>query len=106
MGPTKDIAWIRDAIEAAAKKLAEQGARLREDAKYFLLVNFTEMVVKPLRKANPEKRLQDALNHDLKLLLDVAAQAVHKAEISGHAVVDALSKAWSDLEVNHLEIWN
>lgn len=109
---SESVPWVRSAIETVSARLWPQSGglpvqrvRLREDAKYFLLVNLTEMVVKPLQGIS-QARLQAAVDHDLQLLLSAAAHMANSAEISGHAVVDALSRVWSQLEINHFGLWN
>lgn len=99
--------WVRRTIDDIASEFTKQKAVfLREDAKYFILINFTEMIVKPLRERVERDRLMHDLSHDTKLLLETAAlNSRNREEISGHDIVNALSKNWGELEVMKLDLW-
>jgi hypothetical protein len=105
--PPGDVAWVRETIDQVASTFAGQKKiPLREDAKYFLLVNFAEMIVRPLRERVGSERLKHDLNHDLGILLDsIAFQDKGKQEISGHELIDALSKNWGRLDIMKLQFW-
>jgi hypothetical protein len=105
--PRDDAAWVRETIDQVASLFTkEKNLRLREDAKYFLLINFAEMIVHPLRERLQLERLKHDLSHDLKVLVNSAAYIGRaKEEISGHDIIDALSKNWTELDVMKLELW-
>ena len=105
--PAADVAWVRETINRVGFAFAaEKEILLREDAKYFLLINFTEMIAYPLRDRIDHGRLMQALDHDLRLLLNSIAFKVRpKHEISGHAIIDALSKSWKEMDVMKLGLW-
>jgi hypothetical protein len=102
---SEGVVWIREIIDQASSMFGgKEKIRLREDAKYFLLLNFAEMIVRPLGARFEPKRLKHDLEHDLKILLDSAAEKANP-EISGHAIINALSKNWAELDVMRLDFW-
>lgn len=102
-----DVDWVRGTIsDVTFAFTGEKKVLLREDAKYFILVNFAEMIARPLREKVAPDRLAYDLKHDLKLLLDSASFIrKEKEEISGHDIVNALAKNWAELEVMKLDLW-
>ena len=102
-----DVDWVRGTINDLAAIFAkEKKVLLREDTKYFLLINFAQMVVDPLKGTIARDRLAHDLKHDTNLLLESAASMrKDKNEISGHDVIDALSKNWAELEVMKFDLW-
>jgi hypothetical protein len=102
-----DVAWVRDALrEEFSVFMREKKLRIREDAKYFLLVNFAEMIAGPLTERVERDRLIHDLRHDTRLLLESASlNGKNKEEISGHDVINALSKNWTELDVMKLGLW-
>jgi hypothetical protein len=100
--PTMERAGkIRSIIETTSAKF-----KLRQDAKYFLLINFVQMVVLPLGPDTAWDRLEKAIQHDVELLAQAANRVAHGAEATGHAIVDALKEVWNQLEINHFRLWN
>jgi hypothetical protein len=102
-----DVDWVRGTIsDVTSAFTGEKKVPLREDAKYFILVNFAEMIARPLREKVAHDRLAHDLKHDLKLLLDSASFIrKEKEESSGHDIANALSKNWGELEVMKLDLW-
>jgi hypothetical protein len=104
-----DFRWVRDVIDEVVRTYKD--LVVRADAKFFLLINFVEMIAIPLSKAAKMERekLEFELRHDLMLILDTARQeltrAERKLEVSGHAIVSAVSKLWSDLELMRPNFW-
>lgn len=114
----RPVRRVRDIIEKAESGLeSEFGLRLRSDARYFLLLNLTEMMVRPIQARTGEPpferngELQDMLVGDVRLLVLDAARRhrdhakVPDREISGHRVVEALAANWSRLRLNSYRIW-
>lgn len=119
------IRAVRETIEEADRGLvATEGLRLRSDARYFLLLNLTEMVVRPVQMrtgeppfAGPSEELESMLLGDVKLLVSDAARRHNERqrslalvrpperEISGHSVVEALAANWTRLKLNSYRIW-
>ena len=102
-----DVIWVRRAIDDTTSAFAkERKVLLREDAKYFILINFAEMIVSPMRQRVEHDRLMHDLKHDTRLLLETATlDRKNKEEISGHDIVNALSKNWGELDVMKLDVW-
>lgn len=89
---------------------------LRIDAKFFLLVNFHLMVIRPLMIANnrywdpsrAERMIGEMIYPDVEKILARAyelARESDKNEVSGHLVMQAIDEMWSDLEVSSFRIW-
>jgi hypothetical protein len=116
---------IRETIDNADRRLLDRDRlRLRSDARFFLLINLTEMVARPIRMrtaeppfAGPSVDLDGVLRGDLDLLLSFAARShierqrslsagrAPDPEISGHSVVEALAANWTRLKLNSYRIW-
>jgi hypothetical protein len=123
--PDEAARAVRETIEEADRGLvALQGLRLRSDARYFLLVNLTEMVVRPVQLrtgeppfAGPSAELENILLGDVRLLVSDAARRHMERqaslarvrppdrEISGHSIVEALAANWTRLKLNSYRIW-
>jgi hypothetical protein len=116
---------VHRTIESAQEALEKsEGLRLRSDARYFLLMNLSEMVVRPIQMRTGEypfvgrsAELDGIIRADLDLLLSDAARrhvgrqqsfgVVRRPdrEISGHSVVEALAANWTRLKLNSYRIW-
>lgn len=119
------VTAVRQTVDNANEQLeASQGLQLRSDARYFLLLNLSEMVVRPIQMrtgeppfAGPSGDLDSMLRADLDLLLSYAARRHIERqrslgvgrppdrEISGHTVVEALAANWTRLKLNSYRIW-
>ena len=110
-----ELEW-RQVIAAELNTLTkDQGldARLRPDAKYFLLTTLNNMVIRPVvhpdnsRRPDREK-LVGLIREDLKKILAVSAVvAAEEAsdEISGGMVMTAAVRTWKELVLKLDEIW-
>src|ERR1700678_4295528 len=123
--PDEAARAVRVTIEEADRELtATEGLRLRSDARYFLLLNMTEMVVRPIHMregeppfAGPSVQLESVLLGDVRLLVSDAARRHNERqaslarvrppdrEISGHSVVEALAANWTRLKLNSYRVW-
>ena len=110
--------FIREAVEKIDQELSrERGLRLRPDSKLFLLLNFNEMIARPLASGGrlESGKLLSGVEKDLRLIVQRAAEEHRphpqegelggEAEISSHYIVNALSRSWADLHVTGL-IWD
>jgi hypothetical protein len=112
-------AGIRNTIEEVSEEL-EMWPLLRSDAKYFLLVNFDQMFLKPMAiqsRIYPDnfKKLirQDIVsilkNAEGELLANKTGPNVSSPtdsiEISGHAVLAAITRIWPKLNVTSAKFW-
>jgi hypothetical protein len=97
--------WIDD---IAAKVAAPMGPRLRADARYLLLVNFTELVMRPAVSTGRVRRrdFQRAARDDIHTLVGVAAHHAEGEEISGHALINALTSVWDSLRTVAYNVWD
>lgn len=116
---------VRQTIDEADRELAvTQRLKLRSDARYFLLLNLSEMVVRPVQMrtgtppfAGPSEELDSFLRTDVNLLISDAARRHNERqrslaqvrppdrEISGHSVVEVLAANWTRLKLNSYRIW-
>lgn len=120
------------AIDNAAEK--KGGDRVRPDARYFLLLNFYEMVLRPIALVGrlddeaqgrlSRENLREDINHDIDLILETAeeyasegdeqprdhwghlpAERERRREITGHSVIDAIHSAWDKIKFNEYLYW-
>lgn len=114
------IEWIlRQEIDAALADL-KLGDRLRPDARYFLLTNTIEMILRPLTAANDLPLATDLIRDaqfDLKNILEWAEKAANrrhagqlgapsgKIEISARDIIEATASHWDEIKLNKLEAW-
>lgn len=100
---------IRRSINKADNKYI-----LRSDAKYFLIVNFHHLIVRPLIKRRPKQDLfnqkgihdlEDSIQSDINLIVSGAIRERREQEISGHQIMRSIDKLWKKLETTKLEIW-
>ena len=116
---------VRQTIDEADRELvATRRLKLRSDARYFLLLNLSEMVVRPVQMrtgtppfVGPSEELNSILRTDVNLLVADAARRHNErqialaqarppeSEISGHSVVEALAANWKRLKLNSYRIW-
>lgn len=94
------VGRVRDLIEAAVSGLQLQPERLRPDARLFLLVNYYELLVLPLRLGTSpmdEEEIFSRLGSDATHTLAKAAETT--GEISGHLVMSTVSTEWDELQL-------
>jgi len=120
--PDELDATLRNLIAAADDRLHEErGVRLRADAKLFLLVNFRELIVRPLDvMGSPAEReeLRSVLAGDIRRVALAAADSgdtdypVRSRDpkepdgISSHAVVNGLARNWDQVASLRPGFWN
>lgn len=97
----------RDVIESAEREAAGN-RRLREDARALLAVNMQDLIVLPLQlggRVSVEEVIAD-VREDAKLLVAESRSASpEEPEISGHEIVDSLSRNWGRLRVSRFRLW-
>ena len=99
------IKKIRTSIDHADKE-----NRLRPDAKYFLLVNFHQMIVRPYfeinyRNTKYNSEIDSYIEADIDLIVLEAKKESDQIEISGHKIIDIVNNLWGSLQTTKLEIW-
>jgi hypothetical protein len=102
--------YLRELIAGVNERLvAERGVRLRPDAQLFLLLNFRELIARPLDARGPTDvrgELRGGLEHDIWTVADAAAEEAEEPEVSGHQVVNALSSTWYRMVTLRWGIWD
>lgn len=103
------VRQIRKSIDSADKE-----DRLRPDARYFLLVNFHHLIVKPLVEQKPSRgfrsekdfiELEKMIQSDLREIVTDSISDPSQTEISGHQIMKSIDKLWNGLKTTKLEIW-
>lgn len=89
---------------------ADKENKLRPDAKYFLLVNFHHLIIRPLfdRRLFREKfypEIENDIEADISTIVSETKQESEQGEISGHKVMDTINKSWRNLRTTRLELW-
>lgn len=108
-----DADVLRKAIEAAERQVSTMGLRLREDARALLAVNFEDLVILPLQQGRESSRdvYSDSIFADVQLLVSDAAVEAQtepyalEEEVSGHLIINALSRNWRRLRITRLNLW-
>ena len=98
---------VSEAIDAANALLRAEGQSLREDAVQLLRVNLIEMVVAPLYSVDRDE-LRSVLGDfrsDVGRIALAAGRVSDSPEVSGHAVIDAVSRQWSSLRMMRPDVW-
>jgi hypothetical protein len=125
-------AIVEDTRKAIDEAEANQSAKLRTDAKLFLLVNFIDMVLFPIsfvreKRSNDtgltiisEEKMRSDLKHDIREIIKEAVNKKNREvadlpwpernkpehrEISGHNVIDAISNVWNEMKFNDYIYW-
>lgn len=99
------LRWIAEAIDRSVAELGLQ-ARVRWDARHFLLVNLHQMVARPMDRAGRmDGDLWSLLRSDVQVILAKAAEAARgqeDGEISAHAVLDATAGTYRSLVLGYI----
>jgi hypothetical protein len=87
---------------------------LRSDAKYFLLVNFHQLIIRPLIESGRNKRpisekqsfvYEDDIQADVEMIVSSAARNADLDGISGHQIMRTVDSLWGQLRTAKFEIW-
>ena len=90
--------------------------QLRPDAKYFLLVNFHHLIVRPLLDTErylpigiDPLSLENDIDQDIATIIRSSISNNNNIEnngkISGHQIMSTIDKLWRDLRTTKLDIW-
>jgi hypothetical protein len=87
------------------------GLRVRTDARYLLLINFAEMVIRPADRAKkvPPREFREVVRDDMRTVLGAAAEQARRVdarEISGHQIINALPNVWGRLKTMAYNVWD
>lgn len=108
-----DEYYILKSIKKSIEK-ANLESKLRPDAKYFLIVNFHHLIVKPIIEERPPRfrikekmifDLDESINEDIFTIINEAKMSVNELEISGHQIMRTVDKLWRNLKTTKLELW-
>jgi hypothetical protein len=99
------IKRIRMSIDTADKENS-----LRPDAKYFLMVNFHHLIIRPLFEQRPYKEMfypdiEDDIEDDISTIISETKKESEQGEISGHQIMRTIDKLWKNLKTTRLELW-
>jgi len=83
--------------------------KLRPDAKFFLLVNFHQLIVRPFIDKRPfndlTNDLEDDIQTDISTIISESISLENQKIISGHQIMKTIDKLWKNLRTTKLEIW-
>jgi hypothetical protein len=112
--PLRDVS-LAVVDEALSEALNESPVRVRPDAVHFLRVNLHQMVAEPLFRREERlgageirlhpRELKEDLKHDAQTVLLEAARISDGGAVTGHQLVNALSRAWDSLRTTVFDIW-
>jgi hypothetical protein len=96
---------IRISIDKADKENT-----LRPDAKYYLLVNFHHLVVRPLfeqmyYREKYYKEIEQHIDADISKIVSETKQKTGKDEISGHDIMNTINTLWRQLRTTQFDFW-
>jgi hypothetical protein len=102
---------VNEALSEALQDLPQR-SRVRPDAVHLLRVNLHQMVTLPLFRREEISgqttlhpgELKDDLRHDAGMVLR-ESPLDSRGEITGHAVIDTMSRIWSRLRITGFEVW-
>jgi len=112
--PRVDNAIQRAISEAELSLYAGYKLRLRDDARFLLLLNLSEMIARPLLvNGAADDYFQSGVAEDVQRVVETAAQQHRRnanddedeGSISARGVIDALSNSWQDLAVGKTGLW-
>jgi len=104
---------IRKSIDYADKE-----GLLRPDAKYFLMVNFHHLIIRPLfeqglfknlriddRIKGFEEDIKENIESDIFTIISETKRDSDRSEISGHQIMHTIDRTWKDLKMTRFELW-
>jgi len=100
------VTKIKGAIDGYAE--TRDGFGIRPDAKYFLIVNFVQVILVPIIAArdsmSTDQLLEDAAA-DIKVVLDEAAKGSDEREMSSHDIIQSINNVWYQLKLTDALLW-
>ncbi|UJP63956.1 hypothetical protein [Mongoliitalea daihaiensis] len=87
---------------------------LRPDAKYFLIINFHHLIVRPLIERNGLKNLQNEsfvfeleenIQSDIEMIINEVKGNDEVEQISGHQIMKSIDALWSKLRTTGQKTW-
>lgn len=90
----------------------DQKYPFRPDAKYFLITNFNNMIIKPILylvlendKEISEELLREYVIEDIKTIMHKCLEIKKEDFVSGHDILKAIDLLWPILSSTKLDIW-
>jgi len=84
----------------------------RPDAKYFLITNFNNMIIKPIMyqiisndQEVTENQLREYLKGDINLIMKISFENKKETLVSGHDVLKSIDTLWPELQSTKIELW-
>jgi hypothetical protein len=84
----------------------------RSDAKYFLITNFNNMIIKPILyqilendKEISEDILREYITSDIKTIMYNSLEIRKEELISGHDILKSIDSLWPQLQSTKMELW-
>lgn len=111
---TEDIEYYFARLIRKSIDNSDKNNSLRPDAKYFLLVNFLHLIVKPLLENKPFEdyrnelqffSLEEDIQADIKNIILNAFESKDGQEISGHQIMKSVDGLWSSLRTTSEKTW-
>lgn len=105
---------IKGAIDASE---TPDAVRIRPDAKYFLMLNFVEVILLPIMAARASINRNELLEHadnDIKLILWDAARLSREAPsiteeqdegVTSHNIIQSINNQWNQLKLPNSVLW-
>ncbi len=111
------LAINRAIEEAQIQLLRERNVTIREDARYLLLVSFSEMVYRPLSSYNQggkgrgddtwdDPELNSLMMEDIRRITTAASERLdYGGEVTAHAILNTLPSIWDRIRTGASQIW-
>jgi hypothetical protein len=101
-----------DIIKLIKSTIDEYSEILREDAKYFLIVNFDHLILRPILISNyphltNEIRIEELMiniQDDIRTIILVSSKE-SEGEISGHSLMRTIDNLWRSLKTTNYRVW-
>lgn len=84
----------------------------RPDAKYFLITNFNNMIIKPILyqilendREITEDTLRDYVKNDIKTIMKNSFEIKKEELISGHDILRSIDTLWPELQSTQMKLW-
>jgi hypothetical protein len=103
------IKIIRKSIDKADRE-----GILRPDAKYFLIVNFHHLIIRPLIEHRPSRDfinekelfgLDDSIQSDIETIISETKIEENEQDISGHQIMKTIDRLWKTLKTTKINLW-
>jgi len=110
--PYNEYYFVRTIRKSIDK--ADREGILRPDAKYFLIVNFHHLIVRPLIEQRPHRDftnekeligLEDSIQSDIETIIFETKREENEQGISGHQIMKTIDRLWKTLKTTKINLW-